>query len=625
VFNPSNQRAGTHAEPEFKVKPSYRLTLAALMLAQPAFADNLPLYQGQDVVVTATRTPEPVADTLSDITVINSREIRQAGQQTLAQLLQSRAGVEVSSNGGRGTLSSIFIRGANSSHTLVLVDGMRLSSAVDGATAIQNIPLDQIDHIEILRGPASGLYGSDAIGGVIQIFTRRGAGRPRPHFSISAGSYGARAVNGGFLGKSGKWRFSVDAGHLKSNGFSATNARAATYTYNPDDDGYRNTNTSGRLSYHFDHRSEAGVNWFYSDAASHFDAGVGNDAVTHQTLTEYSVYSRNRLTRRWQSLVRVGRGSDDADTHASYHNAVGTDQDQVLWQNDFTTAAGQVTAGLEHLRQSIYGANTNAYANKHRTTKSAFAGYDGRFGRQRVQVSGRYDDNSQYGHHTTGTLAYGYQFTPAWRGHISLGTGFKAPTFLDLYYPGFSNPELKPEQSRSKEAGVSYAHGAQHVRLVYFDNQIHDLIVSSLATGWVPYNISRARIKGEELSYRGVVAGLAVGATVTFQEPRDEINHQQLTRRARKFGRLSVAKAIGAWRLGGEIVASGARYDGIPNTAANQMGGYGLVNLTATYRLRRDWSLSARWGNVFDKRYVLAQGYNTPGSNVFFTLRYAPK
>lgn len=604
------------------MKPSYRLTLAALLLAQPAFADNLPLYQGQDVVVTATRTPEPVADTLSDITIIRSREIRQAGQQTLAQLLQSRAGVEISSYGGRGTLSGIFIRGANSNQTLVLVDGMRLSSAVDGATAIQNIPLDQIDHIEILRGPASGLYGSDAIGGVIQIFTRRGHGRPRPHVSVSAGSYGTQAVNAGLLGQSGRWNFSFDAGHLKSDGFSATNSQSSSY--NPDDDAYRNTNASAKLAYHLDHRNEVGMHWFYSDAASHFDAGMGNDAVTQQTLEEYSVYSRNRLTRQWQSTVRIGRGSDDADTRASWHNAVGTDQDQVLWQNDFTTAIGQVTAGLEHLRQSVYGANTDAYANKHRTTKSAFAGYDVRFGRQRVQVSGRYDDNSQYGHHTTGTLAYGYQFTPAWRAHVSLGTGFKAPTFVDLYYPGFSNPDLKPEQSRSKEAGISYARGTQRLRLVYFDNQIHDLIIASAPT-WIPYNTSRARIKGAELSYHGVVAGLDVDAAATFQEPRDEINHQQLARRARKFGRLSVAKVIDAWRFGGEIVASGARYDGAPNKAANQMGGYGLVNFTATYRLKRDWSLSARWGNVFDKRYELAQGYNTPGSNVFFTVRYAPK
>ncbi len=608
------------------MKPSYRLTLVALLLAQPVFANNLPVYQGKDVVVTAARTPEYLRNVLSDVTIISRQQIETAGQQTLTQLLQAQGGVEISSTGGRGQPSSVFIRGANSNQTLVLVNGLRVNSATLGATALENIPLDQIDHIEILRGPASSLYGADAIGGVIQIFTRRGIGHPRPYFSVSAGSYGTRAVNGGFLGESGKWRFSVDVGHLASDGFSATNANAPAYVYNPDDDSYRNTNVGTQLSYAFDRDNTLGVSGWRSEGVTHFDSGPTTDDVNDHLLSAYAIHSRNRLTRNWESSLRLGESTDDYQTVGAYPGRYRTDQTQLTWQNNITTDVGLVTLGLERLAQHV--TSSTRYTQTNRTIRSGFMGYIGRFGAHQLQVNVRRDDNGQFGTHNTGSLAYGYHITAALRAIASISTAFKVPTFNDLYYPTSpywgGNPDLSPEQSHNRQVGLSYQAQSRRAKVVYFDNHINNLIVADTAAKKM-MNINSARIQGLALSYRDTFGTYQVGVSATLQEPQDEATGKRLQRRADKFATVSVQKTLDAWRVGGELVASGGRYDSRTEAPGTRMGGYGLVNLTATYRLKRDWSLSARWGNVLDKRYVLAKGYNTPGSNVFFTLRYAPK
>ncbi|NCS66152.1 MAG: TonB-dependent receptor, partial [Betaproteobacteria bacterium] len=211
-------------------------------LASHAYADPAVQYQLDDIVVTAARTPQPLRTALGDVTVVTAEQIRQAGQTTLADVLQTQPGVEISSNGGPGTTASVYLRGANAGHTLVLVDGMRLGSATTGATALENIPIDQIERIEILRGPASHLYGSDAIGGVIQIFTKSGQGAPRANFSAGLGSFNTRNLSGGYGGEIGHTRFSLQAGQTESDGISAyANGNPGYVNQNRDKDGYRNT------------------------------------------------------------------------------------------------------------------------------------------------------------------------------------------------------------------------------------------------------------------------------------------------------------------------------------------------------------------------------------------------
>lgn len=624
-MNPSMRGCVLHEE--IPMKFAVHLSLLSLGISHAALADSLPLYQGDDVVVTATRSPQYLKNVLSDVTVITRDQIAKSGQTSLVQLLQTAGGLEVAANGGPGQPSSVFLRGTNSNQVLVLLDGVRIGSATAGTAAFENIPLDQIDHVEILRGPASSLYGADAVGGVIQIFTRKGSGNIHPDGSIGYGSYDTSAASAGIGGASGPVRFHVQAGYTATEGFSATNPKAGAYIYNPDRDPYRNTNAGAQFSYEFQPGQEAGLEAFQSDGTTHFDSGPNTDDVNRHRNSAYAVYSRNRLTEGWQSLVRLGQGIDDYQViQGAYPGRYRTVQTQFTWQNDVSVPGGNLTLGLEHLNQRV--ASSTQYTQTSRNVNSAFGGYAAQFGKHTIQLNLRRDDNSQFGAESTGSLGYGYRFMPAWRFVGSVGTAFKAPTFNDLYWPlsyGYSgNPNLKPERSRNYEAGLRFDQAGQRFKAIYFDNHISDLIAIN-STYTTVENIANARIRGLEIGYHGELMGLEWGADATFQQPEDADTGKLLARRAEQYGSLSLAKTVAGWRLGGEMIVSGRRYDSSSNNPASRMGGYAVYNLTASRPLTRDLSLVARWNNIFDREYTLVQGYNTPGSNLFVSLRYQPR
>ena len=579
---------------------------------------SVPLAFAQDdaVVVTATRFPQPQSQTLQPVTVITAGDIAASGQQTLLEVLQALGGVEVASNGGFGQPSSIFMRGANPGHTLVLVDGMRIGSATAGTTAIENIPLAQIERIEVVPGQLSSLYGSDAIGGVIQIFTRGGKESPASRVSAGAGTYDTRNVTAGIRRTLGSTDLSLDAGYFETAGFDAT--KPGNPLHDPDRDGYRNRNLSAKLAHHLGERNELGATVFQSSGSTHFDTGSGADDVNRQTLTAYSVYSRNQMSERWQSLLRIAESTDDSELTGAFGGFFTTRQPQLTWQNDIGIGPGTAIAGLEYLAQHV--ASDTPYNQTYRSIRSAFGGYTGHLGSHSWQVNVRQDDNSQFGAHTTGLVGYAYAVTQALRLRVGAGTAFKAPTFNDLYFPGFSNPDLHPERARSREAGLNYEAGGERLSATYFDNRISDLII--LDPTFTPQNLASARIKGTELAYRAFAGPWQLRAQATFQQPIDEATGKLLPRRARQFATLAVQNTSGLWNLGGEIVANGERFDTAGEDPAARMHGYALLNLTASRALRRDLWLRVRWNNVFDRDYELAQNFNTPGSNVFVALQY---
>jgi vitamin B12 transporter len=595
---------------------------ASLLWVHSTYAAEAPVPVAPEVIVTATRLPQYQTQALRPATVITAKEIQQAGQQSLVEVLQSLGGVEISSNGGLGQPTSVFMRGANSAHTLVLVDGMRVNSATTGTTAFEHIPVNQIERIEIVPGPLSGLYGSDAIGGVIQIFTKSAKAGPGVTASAGIGRYNTRTVSGGLNRVLNDTEFSVSFGYLESDGFDTTKPSIPFGLHNPDRDGYRNANLSGKIAHHFGEDHELGVMLFRSEGTTHFDNGPTTDDVNHQTLSTFSLYSRNRLTRAWQSVVRVGQGEDELSVTGAIPGSFRTRQPQFTWQNDVKLGYGTAVAGVEYLEQKI--ASDTAFTQTSRSIKSAFAGYSGEYGRHLWQLNVRDDSNSQFGNHKTGALGYGYRIASAWKIRANAGTAFKAPTFNDLYFPGFSNPNLRPERSRSREIGLDYQRGPHHISATYFENHISDLIVFDLAT-FLPQNLSRARIRGSELAYVGTLAGYDITARFAFQDPVDEDTGQRLPRRAREHGSVSVTKAFGAWRFGSELVASGARFDSTTEDPATRMHGYGLLNLIANYTVSRDWLVRARWNNVTNHDYELAQHFNTPGSNLFVALQYQPR
>lgn len=257
-------------------------------------------------MVTATRTPTPVRELLNDISVITQEDIQRAGQASLPELLRTVPGVEFTSNGGAGTNSSVFIRGANANHTLVLIDGMRINSATTGTTALEKIPLAQIDHIEILRGPGSSLYGSEAIGGVIQIFTKSGTATPSFHLGGGIGSRGLYQVNTGGNGKLGETNFNLEVAHESTDSFSAIGDSAST-SYNADTDPYRNTSASLKLSHRLNDRHEFGATGFYSNGKGHFDASrITGSTLSYQGRVEaFNV----RASITWQRPIDESNGT----------------------------------------------------------------------------------------------------------------------------------------------------------------------------------------------------------------------------------------------------------------------------------------------------------------------------
>ncbi|MCB5188261.1 TonB-dependent receptor [Methylobacillus caricis] len=592
----------------------------------------------EDIVVTASRTEQKVTDVIGDVSVITEDQIQKAGQTTLVELLGMQPGIEISSNGGVGKSSDIFIRGANATHTLILVDGVRISSATTGVTAIQHIPLSQIEHVEILRGPASAMYGADAVGGVIQIFTKSGKGSPKFNASAGLGTYGTAIGDAGVSGRISNTSYSLQGGMTHVNGIS-TIKNKTNRAYNPDADGYRNQNISAKITQHLDQDHEVGLSILVSDSRSFNDSGrtitaARFDYFLEQTLSSYTLHSKNRFNQYWTSVLSISRSIDDLTSYTkrptfTTKDIIKTTQDQYLWQNNITTPAGLFNLGIERREQEVETNSMPPLPVTQRDIQSYLAGWQKNFDKNSFQINLRNDDNSQFGSKATGSIAYAYQLTPAWKANAAFGTAFAAPTFNQLYYPNFGNADLKPEKSRNKEIGIHYDKGAHRLGATYYLNEVDDLIINpttsssptSNFTG-VTQNISEARLSGLTLSYQGKLAGLDIRANGDLQRPEDRETGNLLPRRAREHGTLAISKRMADWEIGSEIESSGHRY----NDAENQvrMSGYTLVNLYTNYRINDDWALNARVNNLFDRNYELTKDYGTYGTNLFVSVRFTP-
>ena len=587
------------------------------------------------LIVTPTRMPQSLDKTIPDTTVLNEQDIQNSGAPDVPTLLRSLAGVEVVQTGGLGTVSSTFMRGTNSDHVLVLLDGVRINSATTGTTALEHIMLDSIERIEVVRGNVSSLYGSEAIGGVIQLFTKRGHGAPAFNASAGLGSHGTQRLAAGFSGEVNDNSFSVNVGKVKTDGVSAINTSIATT--NPDKDGYDNTTFNARVKHAFNDYHQLSASLFSTRGDSQYDtvydATFNPTATTDRNntkaaLEKLSLTSDDQLNAMWYSKLNWARGTDDSK---DYLNDVEdfrfkTVNNQLAWQNELQLANMQrINLAAEHLVQSV-ASDPPPFTKTKRSVNSLLGGYVGEYGAQQVQFNLRQDRYSDFGTANTGLLGYGLSFADSWRATASISNAFKAPTFNDMYSPlvfGFvGNPNLRPERSQNKEVGLHYAANGQRVDAVYFDNRISDLIASNAAFTTV-VNINQAQINGQELSYFGEFGDTHLKANATWQNPRDTATGQVLLRRAKQFANLAVTQHIGAWEAGGEWQYSGARQDVDINTFAPvTLPGYQVFNLNARYQVEKNLSVSARIDNLFNRDYLVVHGYNTLGRTLFVGLNY---
>jgi vitamin B12 transporter len=603
--------------------------LIALLCAVISFAHAESEISLDEVIVTATRLEQPLNQTLSSTSVITREDIKNSQVADVASILSSVAGVEISQAGGTGKASSLYLRGSEATQVLVLLDGVRINTATFGTTSIEHLMLDQIERIEIVRGNVSSLYGSEAIGGVIQIFTKQGQGEPVFNFSAGAGTHGTQRMAAGFAGSREKTDFSLQLSKYTTEGISAIDQNINT-SANPDKDGYQNTSLSANIrhSINSDHSLTFGI--FNSLGHNQYDSAFGpaSDVNTNETrLGKLSITSDNRLNETWQSKLQLAKGTDsyrdftNGEPTAYFGNTSSlfqTDNLQLIWSNQLTLGdKKKLLLGVEHLDQRVTSDMQPGYDQTERKVNSLFVGYTGRYVAHQIQANLRQDHNSQFGTANTGLIGYGYIFTETWRATTSYSTAFRAPTFNDLYWPGAgaSNPALKPEQSRNTEAGLRYAKEKRNIDAVYFDNQTHNLI--SLDSNWTPQNINQARISGIELSYAEQFSDTGLKVSAVSQNARDLTTDTMLQRRANQYGNLSVTQKFGAMQLGAQWQYSAARRD---NTKT--LDSYHVFNLTAAYAFNKQTKLTLRADNITDQNNSTVYGYTPLGRTFFINLSY---
>lgn len=604
----------------------------ALALSNTSYAESA--SELKDTVVTATRTAQPRESVIADVTVIDAETIERSGQLSLIELLQLQPGVEMSNNGGVGKVSNIFIRGTNSSHVLVLIDGLRSQSATTGTTTFENLPLNQIDRIEILRGPATSLYGQDAIGGVIQIFTKRGKSAPTFYANLGYGTYNTKIGNAGVSGKVNDTAFSLNLGVQDVGGFSALKTKQANLK---DNDGYRNTSVSGSLSHEIVAGHEVGINFFNSDGSAQFDNRFNATAFNSKSNLDQQAalaYSKNQFTDYWLSTFKVGFTKDKLKSFDEFQapnfSRFDTKQSQLNWQNDFKLPVGTLTLMYDRLEEKV--TSDTIYNDTKRTNEGFVGSYLANINAHSIHLSVREDRNSDFGNQQTGGVGYGYTINDKWRTTASYGSAFKAPSFNDLYFPDFfgfptSNPNLVPEKSDNIEASLRYQTSATSASITAYRNKVRNLI--ALDANFVPFNASKATLEGVTLIASHRLNQWDFSGSLDVQSPRDEETDNLLVRRANRHAKGNVSYVIGDWRLGMEVLSSSKRYNDLANTQT--LAGYTLFNLTTEYTINPNWRLQARLNNLFDKDYALAFDgnpqttgfvYNTPGSNLFVNLRW---
>jgi len=597
------------------------LLLFASMPVVPAYADD-PLT----IVVTASRAAETVDETMVPVTIIDNEEIQESGAYSVGGILHRVPGMVVTNNGGPGKTTSVFLRGTESDHILVLIDGVKVGSATLGTTPFQDIPLSMVEKIEVVRGPRSSLYGSEAIGGVIQIFTKKGsAGYFTPSFSGSLGSHNSYEVQAGASSGDETGWFNVNTSASSTDGFNACRGdfTAGCFTVEPDDDGYSNESFSMRGGGKVSERVNIESSLFNSSSKNEFDGSFQNEGESDTQIMQ--IKGIFAASQNWESSLQVSRTTDESDNFLNevFASRFDTERQQLSWLNEVRVGSGRVIAGIDYIDDEVD--SSTPFDVTSRNNLGYFASYGTSVGATDLEASLRGDDNEQFGTETTGGVAVGRDIGNGKRMTASYGTAFKAPTFNELYFPGFGNPDLDAETSSSIDLGLSGSSGTMYWTVNAYNTQIDDLIAFDPMT-FAPVNINEADITGIEVTVATSLAGWDLRGSLTLQNPEDAsggVNDgNQLPRRAEEIFFVDIGKRVNNWRLGGSLHIQGDSYDDLGNFT--KLDGFTVVNVRAEYLLKPAWAVGLHVNNLFDEEYETAANFNQDGTNGKVTLRYIP-
>ena len=580
-----------------------------------------------NMVVTATRTEVAKNQLATATTVYTRKDIERLQVQTLPDLLKGTSGIDVTQQGGYGKIASVFMRGTSPDQLLVLIDGIKVGSATTGTSPFEFIPMDSVERVEIIKGPQSSLYGSEAMGGVIQIFTRKGAATEKPTITVDSGggTYSTYKAAGTV---SGKWKnnwYTLGSSGFGSHGFNAQQPTFGPFGVNqPDNDGYNNAAVNARVGRHFQNNGEVEAFFMRTQGTTNYD-GNFQDKTNFIEQVVGTTASMN-LMENWRSTLRFGESQDDQDQFApggAFSSKFNSTRWNATWLNQFKISDNhKLILGSDYRLDEVN--SSESYNKNSRYDVGVFTElnsqlWDDHF----VNASVRYDNNQAFGNYVTGNVGWRYN----WNYGISLlakfGNAFKAPSLNDLYFPNFGNPNLKPEESTSYETGVIGNHDWGQWEIRAYQTNIDNLITPTMdpiTFNFSAENIGKAQIQGIETEIGTQWLGWNGKLTMNLLDPKNVETNGRLPRRAQEMLSFDLSRTFGSFDVGTYVLAQGDRFDNTQNTI--KVAGFVTVDLRSAYHLNKNWMLSAKLNNLLDKNYQTVDTYNMAGRNFFVSVHY---
>lgn len=577
-----------------------------------------------EVVVTAARIQESIEETTSDVIVIRDDEIKKMNVQFIPDVLRKVPDLNLVQNGGPGKAAAVLLRGGSSAHTLIMIDGVKVNSTTTGSFDFSGINVDDIERIEIVKGPQSTIYGSEAMVGVINIITKKGEGKPKVDVSVESGSFGTYKPSVTVSGGNKQLDYRLTGTYFYTDGISV--AKQGT-----EKDGYKNASFSGKFGLRSSEKFELEFTGKYYYDRSELDdfnsfAGQAVDNLNYvQHGHHYMLSGKGKLylSNVWEQILTMSTASDSLkfrDPEITFNNAdISTSIDTIDWQHNlYISDLYALTAGAEYRKEK--GENKGQF-DRTIENKALYLNNKLKLLKEDLVFNAglRYDDHETFGNKTTYRVGVVYNIKPAeLRIKGSYGTGFRSPNFNELFWPadpiwgGGGNPNLKPEKTNSWEAGIEKGFLNEKVMLsaTYFDQKYDDLI-----SGWPPVNIAKAEIKGIEVDATLKVTGnINIKAGYTYLDTEDKATGQNLPLRPNDKLNLSAEFSTKDMSVIANYTFVSERYD---SSVRRNLSSYSLVNLSSNYAIKKWLTIFARINNLFDADYEEAGSYGTPGFSVY--------
>lgn len=615
------------------VASSSRKVQAVVMIAACMPSALWAAQSMDEVVVAATRTEQPLSDVLADVTIVDRETIERSGALALEDILAKVPGVQITRTGGAGSETQFFLRGAHKQHTAVYIDGIRIDAQNgSGGAPWETLPVDAIERVEVLRGAAGAVYGSDAMAGVVQIFTQRGEAGLQPSVSIGAGRYGTRKASANVRGAQGAWDFALGMSYAESEGFDS---KTGGTRRNVDKDGYLRKAANARLGLQIDATHRVDFTALTTDSNAGYDNRVqGNDRSIRNT-DAYGLNWESRWSSALSTRISASQSRNVYKTRTATMYSTETVLRNFMLQNEWRSQWGVWSLNLERREDQLENADFAGSGERDRQQNAVALAYGQSWGGHSVQLALRHDRDSDFGSKNTYSAAYGWQFAPMWRATASVGSGFRVPSLYQRFSQS-GDASLQPETSRNAELGLRWQNRGDYLGVSVYRNKVDNLVTYSAGLGSCGaagcyLNVQRAVLEGASVSGALRTGALKWLGSVDFQNPHNAQTGHLLQRRSKRYATLAVETMVKGWTLGAEMQAASRRYN-TDTEKKKSLAGYGLLNLAASTQLGKDFTLNMRLDNLADRDYVLAAdssskggNYATPGRSFYVGLKWAPQ